>query len=148
LFVIPLGATLPGVGPQPLLLLFSLLALGLVAGPIQPINAELAVDVTYPGDETAVESVQQIGGNLASALLVPLADFLSKQDYEVFQDSFAAVDFHGDVVLLFALAALTLAYFSGFDAPLARTMADNGAENVADVPLTVEAEATITQNAR
>jgi FLVCR family feline leukemia virus subgroup C receptor-related protein len=31
---------------------------------IQPINAKLAVNVTYPGDETEVESVQQAVRNL------------------------------------------------------------------------------------
>ena len=59
---IPLGLTDHMLGQEPILLVLALLGLGAAAGPVQPINAELAVDVTYPGDETAVESVQQIGG--------------------------------------------------------------------------------------
>ncbi|MFN7506478.1 MAG: hypothetical protein ACK5Q1_13060, partial [Limnobacter sp.] len=61
-FVLPLGLTDHALGREPILLVAALLGLGMAAGPVQPINAELAVDVTYPGDETAVESVQQIGG--------------------------------------------------------------------------------------
>jgi hypothetical protein len=94
-------------------------------GPVQPINAELAVDVTYPSDETAVESVQQIGGNFVSALLVPLAAVAAEQDYELFpsQRIFES-DVRGDVLLMAFVATATLIYFSGFDAPLKRTIAD------------------------
>ncbi|KAJ8602288.1 hypothetical protein CTAYLR_007859 [Chrysophaeum taylorii] len=49
-----------------------ILALGAAVGPVQPINAELAVEVTHPFDENAVEAAQQLAGNLVSALLVPL----------------------------------------------------------------------------
>lgn len=125
LFVIPLGLTDHMLGNEPVLLVLALLGLGVSCGPIQPINAELAVDVTYPSDETAVESVQQVGGNLVSALMVPVAEWALNQDYEFFKqirplDS----DIRGDVLLLFAVAAVTIVYFSLFDAPLRRTMAD------------------------
>ena len=123
--VIPLGLTEHAIGQSPILLLASLMALGVAAGPVQPINAELAVDVTYPGDETAVESVQQIGGNLISALLVPVAELAARQDYQILPKiPWAASDVRGDVLLLFGIAGVTLAYFSSFDAPLTRTMAD------------------------
>ena len=126
---IPLGLTDHAIGNEPILLVLSLLGLGLAAGPVQPINAELAVDVTYPGDETAVESVQQIGGNLISALLVPLAEFATKQDYEVLRNyRLLASDIRGDVILLLMIAAVTLVYYSGFDAPLLRSAADAGEE--------------------
>lgn len=46
--------------------LIALLAIGSFAGPVQPINAELAVEVTYPCDENALEAVQQLCGNLAT----------------------------------------------------------------------------------
>ena len=125
-FVIPLGFTDHAIGNQPLLLVGSLLGLGLSCGPIQPINAELAVDVTYPSDETAVESVQQVGGNLVSALMVPVAEWALNQDYE-FLKSIKPLDFdvRGDVLLLFTVAAVTIVYFSTFDAPLRRSQADN-----------------------
>jgi len=124
-FVIPLGLTDHMLGNEPVLLIAALLGLGLACGPIQPINAELAVDVTYPSDETAVESVQQVGGNLVSALMVPVAEWALNQDYEFFKqirplDS----DIRGDVLLLFTIAAVTLVYFSTFDAPLMRSEAD------------------------
>jgi MFS family permease len=126
LFVIPLGLTDHMLGNEPVLLVLALLGLGVSCGPIQPINAELAVDVTYPSDETAVESVQQVGGNLVSALMVPVAEWALNQDYEFFKqirplDS----DIRGDVLLLFAVAAVTIVYFSSFDAPLRRTLADS-----------------------
>jgi len=128
-FVIPLGLTDHMLGNEPVLLVLALLGLGLSCGPIQPINAELAVDVTYPSDETAVESVQQVGGNLVSALMVPVAEWALNQDYEFFKrirplDS----DIRGDVLLLFTVAAVTIVYFNTFDAPLRRTMAEEEGE--------------------
>lgn len=128
--LIPLGLTEHAIGQEPALLVLALLGLGMAAGPIQPINAELAVDVTYPSDETAVESVQQIGGNLVSALLVPLAEIGARQDYQLLPNSpNLASDIRGDVVLLAAIAIITSFYFSSFDAPLRRTLADEQSES-------------------
>jgi len=133
-FVIPLGLTDHMLGNEPVLLVAALLGLGLSCGPIQPINAELAVDVTYPSDETAVESVQQVGGNLVSALMVPVAEWALNQDYEFFKvirplDS----DIRGDVLLLFTVAAVTIVYFNTFDAPLRRTMMEEEEEGETSV---------------
>jgi len=129
IFIIPLGLTEHAIGKEPLLLLLSLLGLGMAAGPVQPINAELAVDVTYPGDETAVESVQQIGGNMISALLIPVAELASKRDIQLLPKiPLLASDVRGDVVLLLGVALVTMGYFSTFDAPLKRTLADNKKE--------------------
>ena len=140
LLVLPLGLTDHSLGREPLLLVLALLGLGMAAGPIQPINAELAVDVTYPGDETAVESVQQIGGNLISALLIPIAEAASENDYTLLPGvPGLESDIRGDVVLLIAVAFVTLAYFSGFDAPLARTIADESTDDqVLDVSVIEE----------
>jgi FLVCR family feline leukemia virus subgroup C receptor-related protein len=141
LLVLPLGLTDHALGREPLLVIMALLGLGLAAGPVQPINAELAVDVTFPGDETAVESVQQIGGNLISALLIPVAEWASEKDYTLLRGvPGLESDIRGDVILLIALAAITLAFFSGFDAPLARTASDEAdtddeSEVVVDVVL-------------
>mmetsp|Transcript_20995 Transcript_20995/g.58120 ORF Transcript_20995/g.58120 Transcript_20995/m.58120 type:complete len:569 (-) Transcript_20995:328-2034(-) len=126
LLCVPLGLTDHTLGQEPLLLVLALLGLGASAGPVQPINAELAVDVTYPGDETAVESVQQIGGNLISALMVPIAELFAKRDFDFFRGvPGLESDIRGDTLLLVGLALVTLAYFSTFDAPLSRTMADS-----------------------
>jgi FLVCR family feline leukemia virus subgroup C receptor-related protein len=144
--LLPLGLTDHALGREPLLMVAALLGLGAAAGPIQPINAELAVDVTYPGDETAVESVQQIGGNLVSALLIPLAEIASEKDYTLLKGvPGLESDIRGDVVLLVVLAFMALAYFSTFDAPLMRTAADEAFdasedENTTDGAITVEAE--------
>mmetsp|Transcript_14363 Transcript_14363/g.17318 ORF Transcript_14363/g.17318 Transcript_14363/m.17318 type:complete len:153 (+) Transcript_14363:2-460(+) len=117
-------------------MVLALLGLGMAAGPVQPINAELAVDVTYPGDETAVESVQQIGGNLVSALLVPVAEYASRLDPELFpKNPMLDSDIRGDVILLITISVMTFAYFSGFDSPLKRSMADCAdVEDVCDAP--------------
>jgi MFS family permease len=148
-FVLPLGLTDHALGREPLLMVAALLGLGMAAGPVQPINAELAVDVTYPGDETAVESVQQIGGNLISALLIPIAELASKKDYTVLKGvPGLESDIRGDVVLLVALAFITLAYFSRFDAPLMRSAADEGVEESGkceEDAITVESEELISQ---
>jgi FLVCR family feline leukemia virus subgroup C receptor-related protein len=60
-----------------------LFLLGFFVGPVQLANAELAVDVTFLGDETAVKSLQQFGGNLVSAMLVPIAGRAAKLDYQL-----------------------------------------------------------------
>ncbi len=123
--IIPLGWRSDAFGPSPALVALAMLGLGFFAGPIQPINAELAVDVTYPGDETAVESIQQIGGNLFSALLVPLAERASRRNYNVLTSiPILASTVRGDVVLLMIVTIVTFFYFRGFQAPLRRSVAD------------------------
>lgn len=67
----------------PRLVVSSVLALGAVAGPIQPIAAELAVEVSHPFDENAVEATQQLVGNLASAMLLPAYQAAREFDLEV-----------------------------------------------------------------
>ena len=127
--LIPLGLTEHAIGKEPFLLVLALLGWGMTEGPIQPINAELAVDVTYPSDETAVESVQQIGGNLVSALLVPIAEIGARQDYQLLPNNAnLASDIRGDIILLAAIAIVTLQFFSSFDAPLKRSKADESTE--------------------
>jgi FLVCR family feline leukemia virus subgroup C receptor-related protein len=101
--------------------------LGFFVGPVQPINAELAVDITFPGDETAVESVQQFGGNLVSAMLVPVVGRAAKLDYQLLSSiPWLASDIRGDVLLMMALAIATLYFYRSFDAPLRRSMVDSG----------------------
>lgn len=125
IFTIPLGLTEHALGKEPVLLVLSLIGLGFVTGPIQPINAELAVDISYPGDETAVESVQQIGGNLFSALIIPLAERAAKLDIQILpKNPILASDIRGDVILMITVTLMTYCFFSGFDAPLRRTLAD------------------------
>ncbi|KAF1795362.1 Major facilitator superfamily domain [Phytophthora cactorum] len=51
--------------------LLSLLVLGAVLGPIQPIVLELGVECSYPTSEATVAALQQLCGNLLSAIAVP-----------------------------------------------------------------------------
>jgi MFS family permease len=139
LLLLPLGITNGIFSTNPIILLISLLGLGLVVGPVQPINAELAVDVTYPGDETAVESVQQIGGNMISALLIPIAEYV--KEYNTIHipipgsiettttvattvTTTNTLDIAGDISLLIAVTVATLIYFAPFNAVLERSNAD------------------------
>jgi MFS transporter, FLVCR family, MFS-domain-containing protein 7 len=131
--LLPLGLTDHKLGQEPSLMIVSLLLLGFFTGPIQPICAELAVDITFPGDETAVESVQQIGGNLVSALLMPIVEWAAQQDFELLNKvPLLASDIRGDVVLLVLITLGNLLYFARFHAPLKRTMADSHAINNSD----------------
>eukprot|EP00591_Stephanopyxis_turris_P007338 CAMPEP_0195525938 /NCGR_PEP_ID=MMETSP0794_2-20130614/26657_1 /TAXON_ID=515487 /ORGANISM="Stephanopyxis turris, Strain CCMP 815" /LENGTH=594 /DNA_ID=CAMNT_0040656515 /DNA_START=73 /DNA_END=1857 /DNA_ORIENTATION=+ len=133
--LLPLGLTDHALGQEPILLVASLLGMGIAAGPIQPINAELAVDVSYPSDETAVESIQQIGGNLFSALLVPIAEIAARQDYQLLPKiKPLASDIRGDVILLMSIAIATMVYFNEFDSPLRRTTADCGDDGSCELP--------------
>ena len=71
----------------------------------------------------------KIGGNLVSALLIPLAEFASEKDFTLLKNvPGLESDVRGDVVLLVVIAMLTYAYFSNFDAPLRRTEADESGE--------------------
>ena len=128
--LLPLGMTNHKLGPEPWLVVTSLLALGFFVGPIQPINAELAVDVTYPdGDETAVESLQQIGGNLISALAMPVAIRAASLDWNLFTHIHIPAmvsDVRGDMVLLLVATIGTYMFFRRFEAPLKRSQADDG----------------------
>jgi len=125
ILILPLGLTEHKLGKEPALLVVSLFFLGFFVGPVQPINAELAVDVTYPGDETAVESIQQFGGNFCSALLVPVAGRAAKLDYELLPNiPYLASDIRGDVIFMMGISAATYWFYRSFDAPLRRSMMD------------------------
>lgn len=99
-----------------------LFSLGAAAGPVQPIAAELAVEVSYPCDENAVEATQQLAGNLFSALLVPICQSAAAYDLQM---PGRAMDIRGDTLVLLALVAATAVAFSSFDAPLERTRVDD-----------------------
>jgi len=125
----PLGLKEHALGNEPALLLLSLVSLGFVAGPVQPVSAELAVEVSYPCDETAVESTQQIFGNLASALVIPLAGWAGRTvDLTFGEGRLWDGDVRGDVLLLAAIVAVCAAVYSNFDGDLKRSKVDCGAE--------------------
>jgi len=116
--------------------IISVLLLGASLGPIQPINAELGVEVTYPMDENAVEATQQLGGNLFSALLIPFCAFATQYDGSIpewLDVSSAPEDIRGDSLVLLALAVACLVFFQGFNSPLAREEADAEDARPADI---------------
>jgi len=118
----------PSDMPKPLVVV-SLLGLGALIGPVQPINAELAVEVAYPADENSIEALQQLCGNLFSALLVPIAELAAHNELRV-PGQHAAL--HADTVLLGLVALGALGYFSTFDATLKRSALDCDAAATAD----------------
>jgi len=111
----------------------ALMALGFFVGPLQPINAELAVEVAYPCDENAVEATQQLSGNLFSALLVPACQSASSFDIELIKrsaentplETLVPEDLRGDTLILILLSLSALVYYVSFNAPLKREMFDN-----------------------
>ena len=112
----------------PAVVIGSLVALGAFAGPIQPINAELAVEVSYPEDECAVEATQQLSGNLFSALLVPICLKASTLDWTFNLPLLQQFDMKGDSLVLLGLTAATAAFFSTFKGELRREAADQEAD--------------------
>jgi len=114
LLLLPIGNT-ASTAP---VVLGTLIALGAMVGPVQPINAELAVEVAYPADENSIEALQQLCGNLFSALLVPIAEGASTGRLKV---PGGLGDLRGDIMLLGGLTATGLAFFSTFDSTLRRS---------------------------
>ncbi|CAL6293467.1 unnamed protein product [Bathycoccus prasinos] len=115
--LIPIGA---GEVIPDAYVLFSLVLLGFTVGPVQPICAELAVEVSYPEDENGVVALQQVCGNLFSAILVPILAFAAHGDLLFGKLSV-------DYAILIVLGLVTLGYFTTFDAPLKRLEADKAA---------------------
>jgi len=79
------------------------------------------VEVTYPCDENAIEAVQQLCGNLISALLVPICEWAAENKISIpGSDGYL----RGDTLLLLAILVVVGLYFSTFSAPLRRTEVD------------------------
>ena len=79
------------------------------------------MEVSYPEDENGVVALQQVCGNLFSAILVPILAFAANGDLLFGKLS-------GDYAILIVLGLVTLGYFTTFDAPLKRLEADKVAE--------------------
>lgn len=106
------------------LFVIAILALGFSVGPIQPITAEMAVEVTYPSDENAIVAVQQVFGNMFSALLVPLCN--------VVRNTQLNYGIRLDYVLLLLLCGMGGVYFLTFDAPLKRMLKEHNDDGNTD----------------
>lgn len=103
--------------------LVALMGIGFLTGPVQPINAELAVDVTFPSDENAIEAVQQLSGNLLSAILVPICERAARED---FGSTRFGLHTEGDTVVMMLMILVVGAFYMTFNSPLKRTMLDQG----------------------
>lgn len=115
------------------LLELAVLALGFFVGPIQPIAAELAVDVTYPdGNENTIVAIQQTAGNLISAGAVPI--FNAASDFAARVDAAAKYGVRLDYALLASVTLLAAVYFRlfGWYAPLRRLAHNTSAANLAE----------------
>ena len=77
------------------------------------------MEVAYPADENAIEALQQLCGNLFSALLVPVAERAARVDLQA-----GGVGVHGDTVLLGLIALGAFGFFTTFDAELKRSELD------------------------
>ena len=78
------------------------------------------MEVAYPADENAIEALQQLCGNLFSALLVPIAERAATSSVDLPGGSHVS----GDSLLLSAIVLGAFGYFRTFDAPLTRSAVD------------------------
>jgi hypothetical protein len=86
----------------------AVLLLGCLAGPVQPLAAELAVEVTYPeGDENTIVALMQTAGNGISALAVPA--FLALQRF--YRARTTDYQLRVEYLVLALLNALATGYF-------------------------------------
>ena len=86
--------------------------------------SRLAVEVSYPADENSIEALQQLCGNLFSALLVPIAERAGEVDIRPLAAVGSDSAIRGDYVLLGFIALVGCGYFSTFDAELKRSALD------------------------
>ena len=100
------------------------------------------MEVAYPADENAIEALQQLCGNLFSALLVPVAERAATANIALPAIGGTAIALQGDSLLLGAITFAALLFFSTFDAPLKRAALDcatdegavSGCDVVDDLP--------------
>lgn len=78
--------------------------------------------MTYPADENAIVAVQQVFGNLFSAMLVPLSN-------RVKHLHIAAFNIRTDYFMLLSICGGGGLYFCTFTAPLRRLLAETAESN-------------------
>jgi len=97
------------------LTLMAVLAIGFFVGPIQPIAAETAVEITYPSDENTIVAVQQVFGNLFSSVLVPI--------FHLLRDPFT-LQYAGSINMVFIIGVASMVVFASFRPNLKRSNLD------------------------
>ena len=81
--------------------------LGFSLGPVQPLVIEVAVECTYPSSSSTVAAVQQLLGNVVSALLFPLMAWMKGKDDGGMDEMLLAIS------LVLALSAAVYSSFRG-----------------------------------
>ncbi|KAK3284797.1 hypothetical protein CYMTET_7562 [Cymbomonas tetramitiformis] len=81
--------------------------------------------VTYPADENTIVAVQQVCGNLFSALLVPLLEAAGAGEVNTEVVPSEGLHLQGDYVILEVIALIALLYFSTLEEDLKRAKVDD-----------------------
>ncbi|EQC37890.1 hypothetical protein SDRG_04911 [Saprolegnia diclina VS20] len=97
--------------------LVCLMAAGLFLGPLQPISLELGVECAHPTTEATVAALQQLCGNLLSAIAVPLLSILSHAEEPVGDDVITWLDMlstpQSVLSIALLLTAVAFCHFKG-----------------------------------
>ncbi|KAG1712864.1 hypothetical protein DVH05_000599 [Phytophthora capsici] len=92
-----------------------LLFLGAVLGPLQPIGLELGVECAYPTSETTVAALQQLFGNLFSAITVPVLSSLERTNVGATKGISPRYFYGSPEWIMVFMTTATLLIFSFFD---------------------------------
>jgi len=109
---------------------WNLLAVGVLAGPLQPLSTELGVEVVYPLSENTVLVIQQLFSNLLSAAFIPvfkmLRDVGTKSDeLDSNTNMFEVPQYTFSFYMLVVIHALATIYFASFNGSYLRFEEEN-----------------------
>ena len=103
---------------------WSLLLVGILVGPLQPISTELGVDVVYPLSENTVLVIQQLFANLLSAMFIPIFKALKDVDLNKDPDLPEQPEYTFSFYLLIILHAGITFFFATFNGRYLRLEAE------------------------
>ena len=103
---------------------WSLLVVGILVGPLQPISTELGVDVVYPLSENTVLVIQQLFANLLSAMFIPIFKALKDIDLNRDPDLPEQPEYTFSFYLLIVLHAGITFFFATFNGRYLRLEAE------------------------
>ena len=98
----------------------ALVVVGLFCGPIEPLAAEIAVEVAYPADENIIIAVLQLIANFASAAALPIVEALSDSDS----------GYSKGILFLIVVLAVCMIHFSFFSGAYWRLAHDLSSSDV------------------
>ena len=103
---------------------WSLLVVGILVGPLQPISTGLGVDVVYPLSENTVLVIQQLFANLLSAMFIPIFKALKDVDFNRDPDLPEQPEYTFSFYLLIILHAGITFFFATFNGRYLRLEAE------------------------